>query len=1066
MSVAPDPFSQMSHTSDAAAEAPPPDEESVDPVVNAVVEELGAALALRPPQRAPRATYRIQFAPAFDFRDAARIVPYLASLGVSTIYASPVFAARPGSTHGYDVTDYGQLNEELGGEEGFAELRRALTDVGMALLLDFVPNHMGIGSGTNGWWLSVLEHGRGSPYGTYFDIDWEPIAPDMRGRVLLPILGDQYGAILEAGELRVRFDADAGAFRLAYYDDVLPVAPDAYPLILRQTLAPLLVEVPADDLDVLELQSVITSLERLPDRNLSEPEAIEERQRETLIAKRRLADLVARSPEIGAAITEAAGQINGDADDPQSFDLLDRLLEAQVYRLAYWRVAAEEINYRRFFAINDLASIRQEDSAVFAASHALLLRLLAEGDAQGVRIDHIDGLLDPAAYTRSVQRGELLEAGRAHYATMDVEREAGEERPEWEAVAPSLSAWLDAAGPDDASLVKPVYLLVEKILEHGEDLPAGWPVDGTTGYEFANAATGLFVDGGSRRAFDELYAAFIGVRRVRFDDIVYDAKRMILREALASELAVLVNQLDHISAENRRSRDFTPQSLRVGLREVIAGFPVYRSYVAWDAETATPVVHDTDRAAVEAAVKNAIRRNPGVDRSVFAFIRDVMLVEVPGATDEQRSHHGWFAVKVQQLSGPVMAKGLEDTAFFRYLRLVALNEVGGDPSSFGTTVAAFHAANRARLTRFPDAMVASSTHDTKRSEDVRARLATLSELPREWRAAVNRWARFNRRFKTRVEGEPAPDRNDEYGIYQTVLGAWPFDAEIEGDPMIWPSFVDRVVENTIKATREASVHTSWIAPTEYETATEAFIRAILDPDRDGNRFLADAQALRGIVSTVGMANGLAQQVLKLTVPGVPDIYQGTERWDLSLTDPDNRRPVDFVAHAATDIAAAPTTAHADELVAVAADGAIKQVTTALTLRFRADHEALFRRGRYESLEADGPHAGNVVAFARRSADASDGEEALVIVPRLVHGLTRPDPALPIGAVWAGSALLLPGVPAGSQYRNVYTGEEVVTEGPGEGAGSSLPLAKVFAHFPVALLERASAGASGVPHAHR
>ncbi len=1055
MSVSPDRLPLIIEPTDDFTHTGKP---AIDPAVTAAVEAIGKTLTDRRPMRAPRATYRLQFHSGFTLRDAAAIVPYLAALGVSTLYASPIFQARPGSTHGYDVVDYGALNEELGGEAGFAELTAALDAAGVALLLDFVPNHMGIGSGTNAWWLSVLEHGRGSPYGVFFDIDWEPLATDMRGRVLLPILGDQYGVTLEAGELNVVFDAGAGSFHLAYYDNILPLAPETYAIILHLALDRLQSGLDAEDMDLLEFQSVMTSLERLPDRDEPDSGGIEERQRESTIGKRRLAELVVRSPGIAAAIAQATVEINGTGGDPASFDRLDRLLEAQVYRLAYWRVAAEEINYRRFFAINDLASIRQEDPTVFRASHGLLLRLMAEGTVDGVRIDHIDGLLDPARYTRDLQRAYLLEAGRRVFE--GGEHLTGEDAPPpgWDAIEPALRAWLDAAGPADPALVKPVYLLVEKILEHGEELPADWLVDGTTGYEFANSATGLFVDGASRRAFDELYAAYLGERRVRLDEIVYEAKRMILRDALASELSVLADQLDDISAANRRSRDFTPQTLRTGLREVIAGFPVYRSYVGWDAAAEAPIVQETDRHAIEAAVTAARRRNPGADPSLFAFIHDVLLVQVEGATDEQRATHGRLAVKVQQLSGPVMAKGLEDTAYFRYLRLLALNEVGGEPGTFGTTVNAFHAESRGRLARFPDAMVSSSTHDTKRSEDVRARIAVLSELPGGWRSAINRWARFNRKYKSRVDSDPAPDRNDEYYVYQTILGAWPFDRDAQS-PEVWTAFVDRVVENTIKATREASIHTSWIAPSDYEAATEAFIRSILNPDQTGNRFFEDVQTLRTTIANVGMSNGLAMQLLKLTVPGVPDIYQGTDSWDFSLTDPDNRRPVDFDArHAALTALVGKQPGKIQDLVATATDGRIKLFTTARTLAFRREREELFRRGGYEPLEASGTHAANVVAFARRlpvgvRGGSTPEAEAIVVVPRLVHGLSTPERPFALGDVWGATTLPIPGAPAGTVYRNVLTHEQLTTIEAGQEGRSALPLAEVFGYFPVALLER-------------
>ncbi len=1029
---------------DAAPDPVPAMPELTERQVAALLEAAAA------PPRVPRVTYRLQLTPEFTFEDARAIVPYLATLGVSDVYVSPFWKARPGSTHGYDVDDYARLNPELGGEAAFAAFAAALKDAGMGLVADFVPNHMGIGLGSNVWWTDVLENGESSPYAEYFDIDWCPLKPDLHGKVLLPILGDHYGVVLENGELRLRFDPEAGTFTLHYWENPLPIAPPTYPLILRLRLDHLSASLPADDLDLLELQSIITALERLPTGAERTPELIAERQREQIVAKRRIADLTRRSEPIRFAIDEAVAELNGTPGDPASFDGLDKLLEAQAYRLAYWRVAAEEINYRRFFAINELAAVRQEEPQVFAAAHALLLRLIGEGTITGVRIDHPDGLWDPAGYVRRLQEEVVLERTRR---ALESSEEA--EALDWDAFRPALLARLreEQAAGTIAEPLRPLYLVVEKILEHREELPAAWAVHGTTGYEFANAATGLFVDAANRKAFDDLYTRYIGTK-TNFADMVYACKHLIMRVALASEVAVLANALDRIAERNRRSRDFTLNNLRDALREVIACFPVYRTYVVCEDGT----VEERDRKVIEAAVALAKRRSPATDVSVFDFLQDVLLMRAGDATEEGRAEQCRFGMKFQQLTGPVMAKGLEDTAFYRYNRLTSLNEVGGDPTQFGVSVAAFHRHSADRRRRWPHALLASSTHDTKRSEDVRARIDVLSELPREWRAAINRWTRMNRRHKTKVEGVPAPDRNDEYVLYQTLLGAWPFDHELE-DPAAYPAFVDRMEAFLLKAIREAQVHTSWVNPNAaYDEATSRYVRAVLDNSAP-NPFLEDIAAVRRRVAHAGAFNALGQHLLKLTAPGVPDIYQGTELWDLSLVDPDNRRPVDYDRRRALlrDLTArGDDPALPPELVAGIDDGRIKLFVSQRVLALRAAQPELFTTGDYVPLEASGPKQDHVVAFARRAGDW----EILVVVPHLVAGLTRGEAVPPVGdALWAGTSLTIPGAADSHAYRNLFTGD-TVHPAPGSRGGETA-LAEALATFPVAVLERLpSAPAAG------
>ncbi len=1035
----------------------------------------------------PSSTYRVQLNATFTFADARAIVPYLDDLGIGALYTSPFLRAASGSMHGYDVTEYGRLNPEIGSDEDLQTLARALRTRAMGLLVDVVPNHMGIAGGANAWWQDVLENGRTSAYAEFFDIDWRPLKEELRGKILLPVLGDHYGVVLERGELKLHY-AD-GTFTVRYFETTLPIAPPTYPMILGMALdgwsgvsgegLGVRASLPEDDLHLLEYQSISTAFERLPAQDERDPELIAERRREQIVAKRRLADLVAESPEVRQAIAETVRALNGDSFDPlareRGFDALDRLLDAQSYRLSSFRTAGEEINYRRFFAINDLAAVRQEVPEVFAAAHDLLLRLIATGAVTGLRIDHPDGLWDPAGYFRDLQRA----AWRTHTLTplpttrsagtrpvKPGEGDEGEHDIDWEAIDPALGNTWPGQSDDGAGLAArlPLYVVVEKILEPGEALPNDWAVHGTVGYEFARVTTGLFVDGANQRAFDDLYTRIGGGgRRQPFATVAYEAKDVMLRTALASETNVLARALNRISEQNRRTRDFTLSALRNALREVIAAFPVYRTYITCEraltplppspvgpGEGGTfipPPDRDRDRRAIERAVASAKRRNPASDLSVFDFLEDVLLLRDDGLLSEaERDERCRFVMKFQQLTGPVMAKGVEDTAFYRYNRLVALNEVGGDPGVFGTSVAEFHRQNTERARRWPHELLTSSTHDTKRSEDVRARIAVLSELPREWRAGVNRWARLNRRRKTRVEGASAPDRNDEYLFYQILLGAWPWGVATPDD-----EFVTRLEAFMVKAAREAQTHTGWVNPDPgYEDAVRGFVRAALDTSRP-NPFLEDVSALRDLVAHVGAINALAQQLLKLTAPGVPDIYQGTELWDQSLVDPDNRRPVDYAARARLlrDLRRRrPSRRLAAELLDAKVDGRIKLYLTSRALAFRAAHPELFARGEYFPLVAEGATADHVVAFARRDGD----DEVIVAVPRLVAGLTKKTLVHPIGRdVWGNTRLIVSGVEPGTRYRDVFSGAIVEAKGAGEGA--VLPLAEVFAVLPFALLGR-------------
>ena len=826
------------------------------------------------PARTPVATYRLQLHKGFGFRDATALVPYLARLGVSHVYASPFLKARPGSTHGYDVLDHNRINPEIGTEAQLDALIEALRRHGMGLVLDVVPNHMGVLHGDNPWWQDVLEKGRASPYAKFFDIDWER----GRGKLLLPVLGKHYGEVLDDGEITL----DRKSGRVVYFDQSFP-------------------------------------LSKASRKNLK------------------------------------------DVKDPFA---LHRLLEKQHYRLAFWRVASDEINYRRFFEITDLAALRAEDRAVFDATHALIGTLARRPGVDGLRIDHPDGLADPEQYFERLQ--ELSE------------------RP---------------------------WVLIEKILADHESLRAGWKVHGTTGYRYANLLTGLFIDGTAVSRFDRVYQRFTGERR-SFDEISYDSRMLIMSTTLAAELYALARRLGRIASGNRRTRDYTDSLLRKALAEIAARFPVYRTYVTGRG------LSDTDRRYIDWAVKAARRASRIADPSVFDFVRSVLTLEAAPKSGARRRQMVEFAMRFQQLTAPVVAKGVEDTAFYRYNRLIALNEVGNDPRDFGFSLKAFHAASEDRARHWHYTMIGSSTHDTKRSEDARARIGVLSELTSAWRLQLRRWHTANRSRRTEAGGESLPSRADEYHYYQALLGVWPVSPPDENQLR---TIQERLKSYMLKAVREAKIHTSWINPdTEYEAALERFVVQSLE----NPVFVKEVNDAVAELAQLGMLVGLSQALIKVASPGVPDYYQGTELWDFSLVDPDNRRPVDyalrnkFLEESEADPAA---------LLGGLSDGRAKLYVIRRGLEVRRAHPKVFHGGRYSALYADAGREENVVAFALQHGS----EIVIPVAPRLFAGLgERP---------WGEAKLVLP---EGS-FRNVLTGESF--------QGGAQPLARLLARFPVALL---------------
>ncbi|MBA4159408.1 MAG: malto-oligosyltrehalose synthase [Gemmatimonadetes bacterium] len=959
---------------------------------------------IKQPVRVPNATYRFQFNRHFTFRDATELVPYLATLGISDLYASPYLLARPGSLHGYDIFNHNELNPEIGSTAEHAEMVQALREHGMGHLLDIVPNHMGIAESSNRWWMDVLENGPSSPYARFFDIDWHPLKRELEGKVLLPVLGDQFGDVLERGELQLRYEE--GRFRIEYYESHFPVAPKSTSTVLRETLAVLDSSLDAEHLDRLELESIVTALEHLPPRDRPDAISVAERRREKMITQRRLATLTHESPEVRGGLEKAVTTFNGTVGEPHSFDRLQHLLDDQAYRLAFWRVAAEEINYRRFFDINDLAGLRVERDEVFAETHRLILRLVEEGMATGLRIDHPDGLFDPRGYLQRLQEEAQRASGDGHF-----------------------------------------YLLVEKILTGDEELPVDWPVAGTVGYDLMDRLNRVFVAAENEAAMDDAYTRFVR-RTPEFEELIYGKKKLILRSALASELNVMAHLLNRLSERNRRSRDFTLGSLREALREVIACFPIYRTYV--DARTGH--VSDRDREYVEQATRVAIRRNRATNVSVFNFVRDTLLLRWPDMLDAaERAEHAEFVMKFQQLTGPVMAKGVEDTSFYIFNRLISLNEVGGEPDRFGLDLSGFHQYVARRAEQWPHAMNATSTHDTKRSEDVRARIHVLSEIPAIWSERVARWAEMNAAKRPTDDGKPIPDRNDEYLLYQTLVGAWPIEAM---DEESGGSFVERIQQYMEKATREAKVHTSWINPNEeYDSGLREFIARILKRSGE-NEFPSDFRSFHAEhIAVPGMRNALAQLLLKLTLPGIPDIYQGQEIWDLSLVDPDNRRPVDYALRrkvleeirgrletgARGDLAA--------DLVREWQDGRIKMYLTHLALELRVALPELFQSGEYQPLNAVGEHAAHVIAFARQH----DGKSVVVAVPRLLTKLaTQSRTELPSADSWGDTRVAAPGTSPSLRYRNVLTGAEI--EPVSKEESPSFAAGDLFRSFPVALLK--------------
>jgi (1->4)-alpha-D-glucan 1-alpha-D-glucosylmutase len=856
------------------------------------------------PAAIPLATYRVQLNKDFGFEAAAKFVPYLKDLGITHLYASPFLKARAGSMHGYDIVDHGSLNPEFGGESGFAALSDALKQADMGLILDFVPNHMGIGHADNAWWLDVLEWGQQSPHAAAFDISWELLPYRRDGGVLVPVLGKPYGEVLDNGKLVLKYDSKDGTFSVWYFDHKFPINPHRYGEIIRVAINN------AEAAETPAGRALLDLAGRHPHpQSPSYSEAPE--------YKRQLAAIQ------GADEVMERGLAAYRSDHDAGRHALHRLLERQHYRIAYWRVAVSSVNYRRFFDINDLAGVRVENRPTFRAMHGLIGQLIAADRLQGLRLDHIDGLRDPQQYTRRLR----------HF----IRQSQGAGR-------------------------RPFHVTVEKILAEGETLPQFTGVSGTTGYEWLNLITGVLADSGGLPRLESSWREATG-ERASFEEILEEAKLRVLDTMLASEFTVLTELLARIAAGHYSTRDYTLDRLRAALQAYVIEFPIYRTYAT------TASASENDRAVIDKTIAAARKHWAGPDPQIFDFLRDVVtldLIHDPRTYSRPRIQN--FALKLQQFTGPLMAKSLEDTAFYRHHRLLAFNEVGGHPTNDGVTIDQFHARLAKRAADTPHGLTATATHDTKRGEDARMRVLAISELAGDWHDSVRQWRRLNERLRTNA----GPSGGHEYMLYQALIGAWPLNGIDE-------SFVERMQAYAVKAAREGKLETSWINNnTEYEDALLHFVKGILDPTQS-QEFIRSFEAMARRTALIGALNSLSQLVLKATMPGIPDFYQGTELWDLSLVDPDNRRPVDF------DVRQQALAQQSDlaELAEHWTDGRIKLELTRRLLALRREMPAIFQIGTHEPLEVSGTDRDHVIAFAR----VHKRQRIIVAVGRHFAGLT-------------------------------------------------------------------------------
>ena len=925
----------------------------------------------------PIATYRLQFNRDFDFRKAREILPYLSELGITDIYASPIFKAKKGSMHGYDVVDLNLLNPDLGTGPDFEELMEKISNAGMGWIQDIVPNHMAF-DGENQMLMDVLENGRNSEYFDFFDIEWDHPFESLSERLLAPFLGSHYSEALDAKEITVRYGSNG--FFISYYSLRLPLKIESYVRIVTYRLQELRKILGDDHPDLIKFLGILYSLKNLP---LSKEERLD-RYSQIQFVKRMLWELYTGNNDIKEFIDENIGIFNGTKESSEGLNLLDSLLSEQLFRLSFWKVATEELNYRRFFNINGLISLRVEDERVFNLSHSFILNLVKSKKVSGLRIDHIDGLYDPTEYLRRLREKT-----------------------------------------DD------LYIVVEKILDFGEELPALWAVQGTTGYDFLNVVNGIFCDEQNGRSFNKLYYTFTGFK-TSYESILYEKKMLVIEKDMAGDVDNLAHLLKRISSNDRYGADITLYGIKRAIVEVLALFPVYRTYIRED------VYSEEDRMLIIETINKAREANPALLHELNFMERFLLLEFKEYHTDENRNDWLHFIMRFQQLTGPLMAKGFEDTTLYIYNRLLSLNDVGGSPDKFGVTIDEFHAFNSKRARMQPHSMNATATHDTKRGEDIRARINVLSEIPELWEFNFRKWSRFNRRKKKSMKGVAVPTKNDEYFLYQTLIGALPFyDAEMDG-------FKVRLKDYVIKAVREAKVHTAWLKPdTDYEENFMTYIDKILEPS-DKNQFLNEFRPFQKTVAFYGILNSLSQTILKITSPGFPDFYQGSEFWDLSMVDPDNRRPVDYEKRIwlFREMKSGGTGEGMElihELISTKEDGRIKMFLTYKALAARSRYRTLFEKGTYIPLEVSGKYKDNIVAFAWEYKPL----RIITVAPRFLTRIVEEN-RFPLGReVWADTHILLP-EDAPASLKEEITGMKLQ-------CGRTMFVGDILSRFPCALL---------------
>jgi (1->4)-alpha-D-glucan 1-alpha-D-glucosylmutase len=939
------------------------------------------------------ATYRLQFNKDFTFRDATKLLGYFADLGITHIYASPILRSRSGSSHGYDVVDPTRLNPELGAEADFFTLQTELRNRGMGLVLDIVPNHMSASS-ENSWWMDVLEHGPESAYASYFDVDWHPPSRSLDSKILLPVLGRPFAEVLENGEFKLTFSE--GRFYLQYFESLFPLAPRTYSGILRKNVDKLREKLGEESTAYQEYSGIVAAFAALPAPAAVKPGEAGEKRLRFEGLRERLRQLVNANSEVDAFLRDRLDEFLGQRGDPASFSPLERLLAEQFYVLSYWQNVNEEINYRRFFTITDLVGVRVEDPLVFEAAHGLILRLASQPPVDGLRIDHIDGLRDPLAYLNRLRE--------------QLGKDPGFENS------------------------REIFIFAEKILGRTERLPRGWPVSGTTGYDFLNALNTVFVDPKGAKCIEEVYDRFVG-KKLTYADLLYQKKKLVMSTLLGVEMRSLGHELSLLAAKDRYARDLSRSDLMQALFETTAHVSVYRTYIR-NLEVARE-----DAKIIERAIEEARTRKFYLQPAHFDFIGDVLLVKNrPHLLPDQREARLNFVMRWQQFTGPLMAKAFEDTLLYVYYPLISLNEVGGEPRPSVAISEKFTHFISDRRKHWPNSMNATTTHDTKRSEDVRARISVLSEIPEQWKERLEHWEKLNAKYKTQLNGQPVPDRNEEIFLYQTLLGMWPTDGHEH------TFLVDRLQAYAVKATREAMVHTRWTLPnTAHENALKKFVSAILKT-APTNLFLRDFIPFQERIAYSGMVNGLSQALLKIISPGIPDFYQGSELWDMRLVDPDNRRPVDFPKRssmlAALKEQSEPSARFAGELTEKWQDGRVKLYAIWKALNFRREHSELFSKGDFLQLETTGPHADHILAILRRHKR----EWALFVAPRWLARAQEREAGHDADSVWSETSIRLPDA-APQSWENIFTGENSSRVG----GQASLAVGEMFLHFPVALL---------------